>query len=139
MNLQKCFALKIGDKIVQVRKSYQNYDHSRVPCEPRVYTISWTGSGDKGFKETVRRSFWHSDDKVLYGGTTGEVPNGCIVSDYETMEDYISGNYNKDITIDKSKYKDLEDFLVQKAETDYIIAKEIEDKRYQVLKEKHGS
>lgn len=38
MKLDKMFKLKIGDKIVKVRKHYQNYDHTKVPCEPTIYS-----------------------------------------------------------------------------------------------------
>lgn len=57
MTIDKMKRLEVGDVVVKVRQYYQNYDHTKVVCEPKVYTISWTGSGEVSFKETVKRSF----------------------------------------------------------------------------------
>jgi hypothetical protein len=127
MKLQKCFDLKIGDKVVLVRGHFKNYDHTRIPVEPKVYTVSWKSSGLRAFQETVSRGFIDSRDghwKVY----TSEIDNRTICENFETFDDYISGNYNKDIILDP-KWKSLEEFLNFKAEYDYERAKEAEAKR----------
>ena len=127
MKLQKCFDLKVGDKVVRVRGHFKNYDRTVIPVEPKVYTVSWVGSGARGFKETVARGFIDSRDGI-WKVSTSEVDNRCICENFETFEDYISGNYNKDIILDP-KWKSLEEFLNFKADYDYEQAKEAEAKR----------
>ena len=127
------FGLELGDKLVKVRKRYQNYDHTMIPCEPEVYTINWIGSGDIAFEETVRQGF-RSDDDGRWLVPTGELSNSRINLFYVSYEDYIKGNYNKDIILDKDRWKGgLEEFLEFKRTNDQKIAREIEDKRKKVL------
>lgn len=127
MTINKCFDLKIGDKVVLVRGHFKNMDHTKIPVEPKVYTVSWVGSGSRGFKETVSRGFIDTRDGI-WKVSTSEVGNRCICEEFETFEDYISGNYNKDIILDP-KWKSLEEFLIFKANYDYEKAKEAEAKR----------
>lgn len=47
--------LNVGDRIVRVRTKYQNYDHTKIPTEPKVYTISWKSSGVRSLKENVQK------------------------------------------------------------------------------------
>lgn len=121
------FALNIGDKVVRVRGHFKNYDHTRIPVEPKIYTVSWKGSGARAFKETVPRGFIDSSDGI-WKVCTSEVSNRCICEEFETLEDYISGNYYKDIILDPM-WKSLEEFLIFKADYDYQQAKEVEEKR----------
>lgn len=137
MKLDKMFKLKIGDKIVKVRKHYQNYDHTRVPCEPVVYTVNWKGCSQISMEERVQRQFYHSDDKKIYGGIAGGIYNREICEDFETYEDYISGNYEQGIILDKQRHKSLEDFLEEKRVLDYKRAKEEKEKLYKELQEKY--
>lgn len=127
MTIDKCFALNIGDKVVRVRGHFKNYDHTRIPVEPKIYTVSWKGSGARAFKETVPRGFIDSSDGI-WKVCTSEVSNRCICEEFETLEDYISGNYYKDIILDPM-WKSLEEFLIFKADYDYQPAKEVEEKR----------
>lgn len=136
MTLEKCFGLKIGDKVVKVRSHYQNYDHTKVPCEPKIYTISWKGSGSKNFEERVQMPFYHTKDKTIYGGTASGVDNRQICEEFETYEDFISGNYDKGFILDP-KYKDVEDFLEVKRIEDHRRAKEKSDKEMDRLKKKY--
>ena len=90
-------------------------------------------------EEDVQRPFYHTDHKTLYGGTASGWSNSQIQSDCETYEDYISGNYNAGIIVDKQKYPGgLEEFLEMKRINDYEITEKARKKRYQELKEKHG-
>ncbi len=50
MTIDKCFALNIGDKVVRVRGYFKNYDYTRIPVEPKIYTVSWKCSGARAFK-----------------------------------------------------------------------------------------
>jgi hypothetical protein len=127
MNLDKCFALKVGDRVVRVRGYFKNMDHTMIPVEPKIYTVSWKCSGARSFKETVARGFIDSRDGI-WKVSTAEVDNRCICEQFETFEDYISGNYNKDIILD-TKWKSLEEFLIFKADYDHQQAREAEDKR----------
>lgn len=127
MTKDKCFALNIGDKVVRVRGHFKNYDHTRIPVEPKIYTVSWKGSGARGFKEIVPRGFIDSRDGI-WKISTSEVDNRCICEEFETFEDYISGNYNKNIILDP-KWKSLEEFLIFKSDYDHQQAKEVEEKR----------
>ena len=129
--------LKIGDKIVKVRGHYQNYDHTKVPCEPKIYTIKWSNGSEKSMEEDVQRPFWHSSDKTIYGGTASGWSNSQIHSDCETYEDYISGNYNKDIILDPMYKGDLGKFLEVKRIEDHKRAEEIRVKTMKELKEKY--
>ena len=131
--------LKIGDKIVKVRGHYQNYDHSRVPCEPKIYTIKWSNGSEKTMEEDVQNPFYHSGDKTIYGGNASGWSNGQIQSDFETYEDYISGNYNSGIIVDKQKYPGgLKEFLEMKRINDYNKAKKQAEKIMIELKEKYA-
>ncbi len=133
MELRQMFNLKIGDKIVLVRESYQNYDHSLVPCEPKVYTISWKGGSSMSFDERVQMPFYHTNDKMIYGGNANGVDNSYICSSFETYNDYIKGNYNKDIMFDTSKYKSLDEFLEMKRINDHSNAKYKSEEKYKEL------
>lgn len=139
MTLDSMFKLKIGDKIVQVRKHYQNYDHTRVPCEPKVYTVSWRCGSEMCMEEAVNIPFYHSDDKIIYGGRASCWDNSQICADFETFEDYISGNYPQGIILDKRRHKCIEDFLEEKRILDYEKAKKISDDKYKELQKKHYS
>ena len=127
MTIDKCFALNVGDKVVRVRGYFKNYDHTRIPVEPKIYTVSWVGSGPRAFKETVSRGFIDSRDGC-WKVSTSEISNRCICEEFETFEDYISGNYCKDIILDP-KWNSLEEFLIFKADYDHQEAKEAEEKR----------
>lgn len=136
MKMNDCFKLKVGDRIVRVRTGYQNMDHTKIPVEPKVYTISWKGlGGDKALKENVQRGFKDTDG--VWKVYTGEIDNRCICEYYETFENYISGNYNKDIILDKSKWNSLEEFLIYKSENDHKKALEIEaDRESKIMEQK---
>jgi hypothetical protein len=130
--------LKVGDKIVRVRKHYQNYDHTRIPCEPMVYTISWLNGGEMCMEEDTGHPFFHSKDNVIYGGSASGWDNRQIFEDFVTFNDYVSGNFVSGIILDKTKYKNLEEFLEVKRKIDYERAKEEYTKKLNDLKEKHG-
>lgn len=125
MTIDKMKSLKKGDKVVKVRSHYQNYDFTMVPCEPKVYTVS-SKTMDINLKESVKRSF-------LRDGTRYVNANGCdrrdMCESFETLEDYLAGNYNKDIILDKIKWPSLEEFLLFKMGNDHNKAKEVEAKR----------
>ena len=112
-------------------------DYTRVPCEPVVYTINWRGCGQISMEERVQRPFYHTVDKIIYGGSAGGIDNRVICEDFETYEDYISGNYNQGIILDKQRHKSLEDFLEEKRVLDYKRAKEEKEKLYKELQEKY--
>lgn len=126
MTLKKMFGLKVGDVIVKVRKHYQNYDHTLIPCEPIVYTVSWKGGHEISLKENVKRSF--VKDGIRYVDAHG-VDNSVICESFVTLADYISGEYNKDIILDKQKWSSLEAFLLFKMENDHKKAREAEESR----------
>ena len=131
MKIDDCFKLKVGDRIVLVRNKYENMDHTLIPVEPKVYTVSWKASGVRSFKETVQSGFIDYDG--VWKVYTGEVDNRIICEHFETFENYISGNYNKDIILDKSKWNSLEEFLIYKSENDHKKALEIEADRKRKL------
>ena len=127
--------VNIGDKIVRVRKHYQNYDHTRVPCEPTVYTVKWQNGSEMSMEEDTNYPFYHSDDNVVYGGTASAWSNIQIQTDFVTYKEFIQGNYER-FHID-AKYKDLDEFLEVKRVTDYKRAKDKYNSRLEMLKEQH--
>lgn len=137
MEINTMKRLKVGDKIVKVRKHYQNYDHTRVPCQPAVYTIKWQNGSEMTMEEDTSRPFYHTDHKVIYGGSAHGWSNRQICEDFETYEDYIKGTYPQGIILDKTKYKNIEEFLEVKREVDYTRAKKKYDERMKMLKEKY--
>jgi hypothetical protein len=118
--------VKVGDIIVKVRKHYQNYDYTKVPCEPKVYTISYKGCGEIAFNKTVKRSFLK--DGMRYVSAHG-CDNSFIYSEFETLEVYLGGEYNKAIVLYKTKWDSEKEFLLFKIENNHKIAREIEQKR----------
>lgn len=137
MTLEQMFALKVGDKIVQVRKHFQNYDHTLIPCEPMVYTVSWKGTGEMSLKENVKTPFYHSDDKIIYA-RAGGFDNRQICDEFETLENYINNNFRSTIILDSERWLNgLEEMLVYKANYDHEIAKEKADEYEKELKRKH--
>lgn len=78
-----------------------------------------------------------SDDKIVYGGTASSWDNRQICEDFETYEDYISGNYTQGIILDKQRHKNLEAFLEEKRVLDHERAKEKHNKLYRELQEKY--
>ncbi len=130
MTINKMKSLEEGDKVVQVRKSYQNYDHTKIPCEPKVFTIS-SKAIDIHLNETVKKSFLKDGMRFVNAG-------GCdrqlFCSYFETFDDYVKGDYIKDVVLDKSKWKCLEEFLDFKLQNDFEISKKIE--KIRVEKEK---
>lgn len=95
MTIKELHSLKKGDLVVKVRKSYQNYDHTKIPTEPKVFTFqSNTGLG----VYTLEASNPNWDNRLF-----------CECC--ETFENYVNGTFNKDIVLDKTKWKSLEDFL----------------------------
>ncbi len=125
MTLKKMKSLKIGDIIVKVRKHYQNYDFTRVPCEPKAYTVRSPKTSEIYLEESVQRSFLK--DGIRYVNANG-CSRSAICESFETLEDYINGNFNKDIILDK-KYANLEEFMLKKMKNDHKEAKEKEAKR----------
>ena len=139
MTIEKMKELKIGDKIVKVRKSFQNYDHSKIPCEPIVYTISWQNGSEHAFSELVKLPFYHSGDKIIYGGSAGGIDNRIICENYETIEDYILGEYNKEIIVDNQRWpKGLGELLDYKRTEDYVGRKKRSEKLMDELEKKYG-
>lgn len=126
MTINQMKTLKVGDVIVKVRKNYQNYDFTLVPCEPRVCTVIWRGSGEISFKEDVKRSFIVDGTRVVH---SHGCDNSFICSCYETLDDYLEGEYNKAIILDKNKWSSEKEFLLFKMENDHKIARQEEDSR----------
>lgn len=125
MTIDKMKSLKEGDIVVHVRKNYQNYDHTKVPCEPKVYTI-YSKSMDIYLKEVVKKSFIKDGRRCVSAmGCSKSIFCAC----FETLEDYLSGDYEKDIVLDKTKWKSLEEFLMYKLDNDHKLAREAEDER----------
>lgn len=126
MTINKMKALKVGDVIVKVREYYQNYDHTKVPCNPKVYTVSWKGGHEIAFKETVQKSFIVNGERRV---SSHGCDNSLICSNYETLDDFIKDNYTTGVILDKTKWGSLEDFLLYKKENDHKIARQEEDSR----------
>jgi hypothetical protein len=137
MTLNQMFALKVGDKIVKVRKHYQNYDHTKVPCEPKILTISWSNGSGMNFDETFSHIYWHSEMKSIVANASSW-DNRQICEDFETLEDYSNGNWKQGIILDKSKYKDLSEFLEEKRKVDYTRAEEDYNRIEKDLKREHN-
>jgi len=119
--------LKAGDIVVKVRKLYQNYDHTLIPTEPKIYTFKKQGCGGIYLEEVVPHAFMK--DKTKYVSDHGW-DNGLFFQYCERLEDYLSGNYNKDIILDKKKWDSLESFLLFKMVNDYEIALKKEAARW---------
>lgn len=116
----------VGTKVVQVREHYQNYDHTYIPCEPKVYTISWSNGSEKTFEESVSRSFIDTRDGIRKVNAQG-ISNSEIFSCFVTLKDYLNDDYNHGIVLDKHRWKGgLEEFLEYKRTNDYKLAKEAE-------------
>ena len=137
MTLEQLKRLKVGDKIVKVRKHYQNYDFTKVPCEPKILTISWKNGSGMNFEETFSHIYWHSEIKSIVANASS-CDNRQICEDFVTLEDYITGNWRQGIILDTSKYKDLSEFLEEKREVDYRRAEKEYNQREKDLKEKHN-
>jgi hypothetical protein len=120
--------LKKGDIIVQVRKGYQNYDHTVIPCEPKVYTFkSKSATSGVWLEENISHT-WLGKDGTRYASSMG-FDQSFLYRDFEMLETYIIGEYNKDIILDTERWKSLEEFLRFKMENDYELAKEKDDKK----------
>lgn len=78
-----------------------------------------------------------ADDNIVYGGSASSWDNCQICEDFETYEDYISGNYTQGIILDKQRHKNLEAFLEEKRVLDHERAKEKHNKLYRELQEKY--
>ena len=132
MKLDKCFKLKRGDKIVHVRTYFKCFgDHSLVPIEPRIYTIGGKCLSGTILNEFVPKGFY-MDSK--WSIQPQYFDNRCLSELFETFEDYINGNYNKDIILDP-KWESLEEFLEFKCEYDYQEAIQNENARKNKIKE----
>ena len=124
--------VKIGSKVVRVRKIYQNMDYTLVPCEPEIYTISWEGSGEKEFEETVKKGFKNEDGDWVVSASG--ISNRKLFECFETYEDYITGNFNPGIILDERRWKGgIEEFLEFKRKNDLKKANSIEEKRRESL------
>lgn len=116
MTLNEYKNLKPGDIVVHVRKTYQNYDHTKIPCEPKIYKFKANNSSGIYLEYLYKRPFMI--DGVKYASSMGW-DNRLFCESCETLENYISGNYNKDIILDKQRWNSLEEFLLFKMENDY--------------------
>jgi len=119
--------LKEGDIIVHVRKHYQNHDHTFIPIEPKIYIFNRSRGSGVSLKNLVKPAFLMDGVQCVssQGWDTGLFYMSCV-----TLEDYISGNYNKDIILDEDKWNSLEDFLLFKMENDHKITLEKEAARW---------
>lgn len=122
MTINKFKKLKDGDLVVHVRKHYQNYDYTLIPIEPKVYTFQGTGCGSVYLHDIVKIPFKANDGNIYVSGNGWDT--SLFTSCCETLEDYLDGDYNKDVILDTNKWVSLKEFLEFKRENDYNIAKE---------------
>ena len=125
--------LKKGDKVVKVRKLFQNYDRTLIPVEPKIYTIS-SDNIDIYLEESLNPYF--KDERghiVVRSQGCGRKP---FCRDFETMENYLKGNYKSNIILDNERWTNgLSEFLEFKRVKDF---NESKDDREQSLKELEG-
>ena len=126
MNRNKIKNIEVNDKVVKVRKHYQNYDHTRIPCEPKVYTIGWTSSGEVSFVENVKVP-WKDKKGTIYVSAHG-CSRSQLFEDFELYEDYLSGDFRQGIILDNSKWENLDLFLEHKRISDEEKSREYSDK-----------
>ena len=127
--------LKKGDTVVAVRKGYQNYDHTVIPCEPKVYTVLGK-SMDISLNETVTTP-WKDEKGQIWCASAQGCDRRLFSNHFELLDTYISGNYNKDIILDKQRWPGgLKEFLEFKRTNDQEKAKKEADKVRKKLEEK---